>query len=69
MEESKSIDKSILTKDLLTKDNVQLSFRNIHNALNKASLKGVFDLKESGQLCNDLLVFGQVVETLVKNMP
>ena len=42
---------------------------NIHNALNKASLKGVFDLKESGQLCNDLLVFGQVVETLIKNLP
>jgi hypothetical protein len=63
MEDSKSGDKITLTKD-----NVQLAFRNIHNALNKSSLKGVFDLKESAQLCNDLTIFGQIVEHVCKTL-
>jgi hypothetical protein len=64
MEDSKLNDKNTLTKD-----NVQLAFRNIHNALNKSSLKGVFDLKESAQLCNDLTIFGQIVENISKSLP
>jgi hypothetical protein len=54
--------------DVKSKDTIQTAFRNINNALNKSSLKGVFELKESAQLCSDLVIIGQILEIHLNNL-
>lgn len=62
--ENNQIEKSIA----LPKDPVALSrsIKNIYVALNKATAKGTFDLKEAGQLCNDLDILAHMVEQINK---
>lgn len=40
--------------------------KNIYSGLNKATIKGAFDLKEAGQLCNDLNTIAQIIEQVIK---
>lgn len=46
---------------------IKIAISNISNALNKASKAGAFDLKESGQLCRDLDVIGELVKQILQH--
>ena len=43
-----------------------IAVTNLYNALNKANLKGAFELKESRQLCNDLDLIASLITQLNK---